>query len=81
MQDEDDGAQVMTQKEGFKPLEAAPMQTLVEDDSGPREESTAPSDAHAKPLAPPLPAYLTPPYLIGGAVILLLLGVLLGKLL
>ncbi len=86
LMDEDDDGGLKTQPEGFKvPVtraDPAPSSTLVEDDSGPREEPTAPSEPHAHPLAQaPLPAYLTPPYLIGAAVLLLVLGVLLGKLL
>ncbi len=114
LQDDDEDEGGMTQREGFKPVQAtqpegfdaaAPMQTMVEgdDDSGPREQPTAPSEPRARPLkkqaaqqqddregtseptepplAAPLPAYLTPPYLIGGAVLLLVLGVMLGKLL
>ena len=60
--------------------------------SGPSEPVTAPSSPVARPIErasaptdpqgpPPLPAYLTPPYLIGGAVLVLILGILLGKLL
>ena len=60
---------------------------------GVREAPTAPSEPHAQPLhapgpeaisdkrVPPMPAYLTAPFLVGAAVILLILGVLLGKLL
>lgn|GEM_PF-3390672 len=74
--EDDDGAR--TQREGFAvPVE--PSSTLVEEESGPRDEPTAPSDANAKPLV--LPVYLRPPFLIGAAVLLLVLGVLLGKLL
>jgi serine/threonine protein kinase len=57
----------------------------------PREQRTAPSEPFARPLkaappeevsgsaAAPLPGYLSPGFLIGAAVVLLIVGVLLGK--
>lgn len=79
----DEGA-ARTQREGFAAVPqnaepAEPSSTLVEDDSGPREDTTAPSDAVARPLV--LPFYLRPPFLVGAAVLLLVLGVVLGRLL
>ncbi len=57
----------------------SPGSTVI---GGDEEPDTAPSEAVATPRAAPpalLPVYLTPPFLIGGAV-LLLLGMILGKL-
>ena len=63
-----------------------PGSTVTTDDepSEPSEPVTAPSDAMAKALHAPaaqLPLYLSPPVLLIGAVLLLGLGILLGKLL
>jgi serine/threonine-protein kinase len=69
---------------------ADPSSTVVGDDDEvpvpPQEQITAPSDAVARPLPPQpaqlqLPAYLSPPFLIIGAALMLALGIILGKLL
>jgi eukaryotic-like serine/threonine-protein kinase len=86
--DEPDSAR--TQVERFVPLVAPSPEppvgsgTLTDEDeldSVPGERTTVPSAAAAPTVQPPLPAYLSPGYLIGGALLLLALGVVLGKLL
>ena len=92
--EDEESESAMTAREGFRPLVSpspqGPGETLVEVESQMPtqigldpvrlEEVTAPSAPHAQPLGA-TPGYLTPPFLIGAAVILLILGVLLGKLL
>ena len=54
---------------------------LIDDDGlNEPEASSEPAGASLPPAQPLLPVYLTPPFLIGGAVLLLLLGMILGKL-
>jgi serine/threonine protein kinase len=85
LEDDDDGPELNTQKEGFSALDSnstkrdgfEPLPASVESaPSQSTEKTPAP-----QPAPPQLPAYLTPPFLIGALVLTLLLGILLGKLL
>ena len=63
------------------PVDDPGSTVITDDEEGPGEFVTAPSDPMATPLPAQLPGYLSPPALILGAVLILALGILLGKIL
>jgi serine/threonine-protein kinase len=95
LEDDDDSPEVRTQKEGFAPLDSnstkregfvplAAAEPTGPQAAAPITEPTPVSPVPA-PAQPPakleLPMYLTPPFLIGALVVVLLIGILLGKML